>query len=126
MLATLIAAACLAVPGPNITARDLAHAVPGFSPSDPDAVVAYAPAPGVERTFYAPELRQALTRLHYVPAEELANVCFTRPVAPIRPEDVVAAMKRRLGGDARIDILEVSAVAVGSAANRNVARLRAV
>jgi flagella basal body P-ring formation protein FlgA len=108
MLAALVASTCLAVAGPNITARDLARAVPEFVPGDPDAVVAYAPAPGVERTFYGEELRQALSRLHYETAEPLSNVCFTRPVSPVRSEDALAAMKRTLGESAHIEILELS------------------
>src|SRR3954451_11757281 len=108
MLAALVASTCIAVAGPNITARDLARVVPGFTPGDPDAMVSYAPAPGVERTFYAEELRQALSRLHYETTAALNNVCFTRPVAPIRNEDALAAMKHTLGNSARIEILEMS------------------
>src|SRR3954451_21258431 len=108
MLAALVASTCIAVAGPNITARDLARVVLGFTPGDPDAMVAYAPAPGVERTFYAEELRQALSRLHYETAAPLSNVCFTRTVAPVRTEDALAAMKRTLGESAHVEILELS------------------
>jgi flagella basal body P-ring formation protein FlgA len=108
MLAALVASTCLAITGSSITAGDLARAVPDFAPADPAAVVAYAPAPGVERTFYAEELRQALSRLHYETTAALNNVCFTRPVSPIREEDALAAMKRTLGESAHIQILELS------------------
>ncbi|HEX4771589.1 MAG TPA: flagellar basal body P-ring formation chaperone FlgA [Bryobacteraceae bacterium] len=108
MLAALVASTCLAVAGPNITARDLARVVPEFVPGDPNAVVAYAPAPGVERTFYAEELRQALSRMHYETAAPLSSVCFARPVVPLSTGDALAAMKRTLGESAHIEILELS------------------
>jgi hypothetical protein len=49
---TLVSAACLAVSGANITARDIAKAVPAFTPADPSIAVGYAPAPGVERVIH--------------------------------------------------------------------------
>lgn len=108
MLAVLAVSTCLAVAGPNITARDLSRAVPGFSPLDPDAIVAYAPLPGVDRIFYAEELRQLLGRFNYEGSEPLHNVCFARPIAPVPTEAVIRAMKRSLGTDAHIEILEMS------------------
>lgn len=108
MLLAFMAAACVAVSGPNITARDLAQAVPAFTPADPNAAVAYTPAPGVQRIFQGIELRQALKRLGYDTDQPLENACFARPVAPVTQSAVVEAMKRSLGAEAKIDVVEMS------------------
>lgn len=104
----LAVASCIAVSGPNITARDLAKAVPGFTPVDADAVVGYAPEPGVERVFHGAELRQSLLRLDYYVSGELPDVCFARPMAQMKQTDVLAAMKAALGPAATIQIVELS------------------
>jgi flagella basal body P-ring formation protein FlgA len=108
MMLAAIALSCIAVSGPAITARHLAQAVPGFVPADPDAVVAYAPEPGVERVFPGAELRQALSRFGYQTEAPLTNVCFARRVAPITAGAVAAAMRVTLGAAAKIEIVELS------------------
>ena len=108
MLLALVAAACLAVSGPKITAGDLAKAVPAFTPSDPAEAIGYTPAPGVQRTMHPEELRLILTRLHYEGSMPKDDICFARPAAPPAAEAVLQAMHRTLGADARIEIVEVS------------------
>ena len=104
----VVAAACLSVPGPNITLREIAQAVPSFTPADPGVVVGYAPAPGVERVMHPGELHRILTHLNFAGATPLADVCFSRPVAVLSAAAITQAMQRALGPDAHIEILEIS------------------
>jgi flagella basal body P-ring formation protein FlgA len=104
----VVAAACLSVPGPNITAREIAIAVPAFRPADPGVVVGYAPAPGVERVMHPGELHQILTRVHFDDPTPLVSVCFARPVAVLSAPAVTQAMHQTLGADAHIEVLEIS------------------
>jgi flagella basal body P-ring formation protein FlgA len=109
MLAVLaVAAACFPLAGPNITAGDLAKAVPGLAPSDSSLVLAYAPVPGVERILHPAEMRQLLTRLNFDGAMPADDICFARTVAPLTTEAVLAAMHRTLGAEARITVSEIS------------------
>lgn len=107
-LAVLSAAACLAVSGPNITAREIAKAVPAFTPADPGFVVGYAPAPGVDRVMHPGELKQILTHLNFDGPAPLEDICFSRPVAVLSSEAVTKAIHQTLGPDAHIEVLEIS------------------
>ena len=104
----VVSAACLAVSGANITAREIAKAVPAFTPADPDLTVGYAPAPGVERVMHPGELKQILTRLSFDGPVPLEDVCFARPVAVLSTATVIEAMHRTLGPNAHIEVLEIS------------------
>jgi flagella basal body P-ring formation protein FlgA len=108
MLLAFLAAACFPVAGPNITARDLAKALPAFTPADPGAAIAYAPTPGVIRILHPAEVRQLTTRFNYDGALPTEDICFERPVAPLSPDAVLKAMHEALGADAHIDLVEVS------------------
>ena len=108
MLAVAVVSACLSVAGPNITAREIAKAVPAFTPTDPDLAVGYAPSPGVDRVMHPGELKQILTRLNFDGPVPLEDVCFTRPVAVLSTAAIAVAMHRTLGPEAHIDILEIS------------------
>lgn len=110
MIAALTTASCIAVLGANITAGDLAKAVPAFTPRDASAVVGYAPEPGVMRTFYGAELRQALARFGYETSVPFPDVCFSRQVRELKQDELLAAMRRTLGSTAKIEIVEVSQV----------------
>ncbi|MDQ2950049.1 MAG: flagellar basal body P-ring formation chaperone FlgA [Acidobacteriota bacterium] len=103
----VVSAACLAVSGPNITALEIAKAVPSFTPADPDSAVGYAPAPGVDRIMHPGELKQILTRLNFDGPVPLKDVCFERPVAVLSAAAVMEAMHRTLG-EAHIEVLEIS------------------
>ena len=108
MLLALLAAACLAVSGPKITAGDLAKAVPAFTPSDPAGAIGYTPAPGVQRTMHPEELRLVLTRLDYHGAMPKDDICFARPAAPPAADAVLQSMHRTLGAAAHIELVEIS------------------
>jgi flagella basal body P-ring formation protein FlgA len=108
MMLALLAAACLSVAGPNLTAGDLTKAVPEFVPADSSLVLGYAPAPGVQRIMHPIELRQLLARLNFEGATPADDVCFARAVAPLTTEAVLAAMRRTLGDAAHIEVSEIS------------------
>jgi flagella basal body P-ring formation protein FlgA len=90
-------AGCLAVGagGDHILAGDLAAAIPGLTVADPAAVVAWAPAPGVQRVFRVAELRRLAGRLGW-DVEPAADICVERPVSPPDPARLVAAMRKSL------------------------------
>jgi flagella basal body P-ring formation protein FlgA len=105
-LAIAAVAGCLAVsPGADqILARDLLPAWPEIASAAPETPVAFAPAPGVSRFFRAPDLRRLATRFHLDRVPD-SPICFERPVAPLSPERLLAAMRSQLPA-ARIEILE--------------------
>ena len=74
--------ACFTLSGPNITAGELAQAVPGMTPRNPSAVVSYSPNPGVKRVFHPFELNQLLRRIGFAEAAVRDDVCFERTAAP--------------------------------------------
>lgn len=100
--------ACIAVSGPNITAGDMAKAVPAFVPADPTAFVSYAPQPGVQRVMHPAEAKALLSRLKFDVDAVPADLCFERPAKLLQADAVQAAMHRTLGADAKIEIVELS------------------
>jgi flagella basal body P-ring formation protein FlgA len=106
--AVLVAAACVSLAGPNITAGDLAKALPGFTPADPAAVVALSPVPGVTRTFQPADVAIVLKRLSAQVQVPQKNICFERVVSPLSESAVLKAMRTALGEDSKIEILEIS------------------
>jgi flagella basal body P-ring formation protein FlgA len=101
-------AACLAVGSGSdrIVAGDLVPAYPEMAALDPATPLAYAPAPGVSRVFRTPDLRLLAARFA-LPAIPDREICVARPVAPLDPALLRAAMRSALP-DARIEILEYS------------------
>lgn len=108
MLVGIVAALCVSVAGPNITAGDLAKAEPVFTPADPNVVVAFAPTPGVQRLMAAGEVRQLLNHLQIATDAHLTEACFERPLAPLSVAAVTAAMRKSLGPDAHLEVSDVS------------------
>jgi flagella basal body P-ring formation protein FlgA len=108
MLLLASIAACISLGGPNITAADLAKAVPTFAPANPAAVVSYAPSPGATRIYHPAELQAALERFGFEGPMPLDNVCFERSVQPLTSAVALEAMHSALGADARIEIVELS------------------
>ena len=108
MFLALLAAACLPLSGPTITAKDIAAAVPGFAPADPTVSFGYSPSPGVQRVVHPGELQQFLTRQGYTGTFPLTDVCYERPTAPLSEAAVAKAMQTALGGEAHIEIVELS------------------
>ena len=108
MLAALLAAACLPVSGPNITAKDISAAVPGFAPVEATASFGYSPSPGVQRVVHPGELQRFLTQQGYTGAMPMEDVCFARPTKVLSEAAVVQAMQTALGGGAHIEVVELS------------------
>lgn len=108
MLLAILAAGCISVSGPNITAGDLANAVPGFKPADATATAGYSPTPGVRRVFHAGELHQTLAHFGFEDASPLTDICFERAVGALSKDAALEAMHKVLGADAHIEIVELS------------------
>jgi flagella basal body P-ring formation protein FlgA len=107
-LAAFALATCLAIDAPadHIRAADLARLLLEWQTVAPDAPIALAPLPGVNRVLHIPELRALATRWNVV-SDPAGSACFTRVVAPVAPERMLEAMRRQLP-DARIDLIESS------------------
>jgi flagella basal body P-ring formation protein FlgA len=109
MLFGIVAAAlCIPVAGPNITAGDLAKAAPVFTPADAAVAVGYAPTPGIQRIMPSGEVRQLLNRFG-VPADvRVGGACFERPMTSLSIDTVTAAMRKTLGPEPKLEVLDIS------------------
>ena len=104
----LLASVCVPVEGERILAADLAKAEPAFAALPAEVPLGYAPSPGARRVFRRAELLHLgeRYRLHLPPGED---VCVDVPMAPLKVDGLLAAMRKSLGGlDARIEILDYS------------------
>jgi flagella basal body P-ring formation protein FlgA len=101
--APFAAAVCLTLPpgAANITAADL-H-LEGVAP---ETVLSFAPAPGLQRVFHVPELRQIAARFQLSQTFD-SDICVERGTASLDQAKVLAAMQKELP-EAKIEILEVS------------------
>jgi flagella basal body P-ring formation protein FlgA len=102
-LAPFALAACLTLhPGAsNVTAADIhLDGVPA------ETILSLAPAPGAQRIFHVPELRQIATRFHVAHAPE-DDICVEREMAPLDSAKLLEAMQKELP-DAKIEISEFS------------------
>jgi flagella basal body P-ring formation protein FlgA len=108
LLLSMALAGCLAVGAGSdqIVARDLVPVYPEMASLDPGTPVGHAPEPGVSRVFRADDLRTLALRLG-LPVVPEAEFCVERPVAPLDPAQLLAAMQAVLP-EARIEILEFS------------------
>jgi len=111
-LTGLALAGCFAVGAGSdrITVRDLAAAFPGLEGAVLETAVAFAPAPGVQRVFRAPELRRLALSINALPPVEM-ELCVERPVARLDPTHILDAMRHQLP-DADIEILDYSRLPV--------------
>lgn len=101
------AADCRNVAGNFILASDLAAVAPAFAKAPPDAVFAFAPRPGVERTVTPAELARFAGT--FAIQAQFAPLCFARLAALPDAEAAAAAMRASLGNpEARIEIVEMS------------------
>lgn len=93
-VAGCVHAACVVVPSEKILARDLAASISLFQGVDPDAVVGYAPLPGVERVLSSRDIVLAARRYGLVipPGDSPASVCVERLVRPLSVDQVRAAL----------------------------------
>ena len=94
-LAAVVISGCFAVSpaSDRVTAGDFAAAIAGLAVPAPDAPVALAPAPGVQRVFHVPELRRLALAFHW-DVEPSADVCIERPVAPPDPAQFLDVMRK--------------------------------
>jgi flagellar basal body P-ring formation protein FlgA len=106
-LPSLAFAGCFPVTGPRILARDLALADARFSALPSMLAVGFAPDPGSRRIYTAAELER-VARNNGVRLENLADICFERPMLHIREEDAEAAIRRSLPADAELKIVELA------------------
>lgn len=99
---------CVLVEGDRILASDLASANAAFSGVPQDTQFGFAPAPGARRIFRVAELDRLAARYGLLWAPK-AEICFERPMEPVTPERLLAAMHSALNvPGARIEILEFS------------------
>jgi flagella basal body P-ring formation protein FlgA len=96
-------AACLTLPpgAANVSAADIhLDGIPA------ETALSFAPAPGVQRIFHVPELRQIAARFHLANVPD-DDICVERAIAPLDPSRLLAAMQKELPA-ARIEISEFS------------------
>ncbi|HLK49844.1 MAG TPA: flagellar basal body P-ring formation chaperone FlgA [Bryobacteraceae bacterium] len=107
----VVLAACLVVSATSdrVRAGDLAAAGPAFAALDPDTVIGWAPAPGVQRVFSAAELRRVAARLG-APEQPQADLCIERQSAPLDPARLLAALQA-LVPEAVLTLIDYSRVA---------------
>ena len=96
---------CAVVEGERIRAGDLARLRPLFSALDPDMELGYAPAPGLRRVLAPGELAR-LARRHGLIAVSLEAVCIEGAAERLAEAGLIEAMRRSLGEEARIEIVE--------------------
>ena len=112
-IALLAAAACVAVDGDHILARDLAPVSPLFRSLAPDTDLGYSPAPGARRIFHAAELARLAMR-HRVgndPSEsgQIREMCVERAMEKLAPERLSAAIQNAIGdAEAKIELVDWS------------------
>lgn len=97
---------CIVVPGPRITAAELAGAFPEFAAFGPLPLLT-APRVGARRTLSAEQLR----RLAAASGTALAHarpVCFERTGWPLGETEVAAALRAALGGGVQFEIMGFS------------------
>ena len=110
MMAMLLAAAaaCVAVDGEKILARDLAPALEAFTTLAPETDIGYAPVPGVRRMLHAAELSRMIARHGGIPGM-LSEICVERATEKLTPESLEAALRAAVGNSlATVELLDWS------------------
>ena len=108
LLAMTMQPTCTTIDGDQITAADLARAIPEFAEAPPGKVIGYAPSPGSRRVIRIDELKRLARQLD-VPATPNREACFEWQLAPVSRGEIVAVMRQSLEApDARIEVLQVS------------------
>jgi flagella basal body P-ring formation protein FlgA len=107
MIGLILLLACIPVEGPKILGADAANG--GLLSGIPsDAVLGFAPAPGIRRVFDLQALRRIAAR-YGLAAPEQQEVCFERRTAPLDAARLERAMRRAVDvPDAEIKISEFS------------------
>ena len=91
------AATCRPTSGDEIIGSDLAAAVPELATLPPDSRFGYAPAPGAQRIFTVPQLRQIATR-YGIAAKIDLPVCFAWPLHSLTKQEIVTSLRKSLTG----------------------------
>lgn len=108
MAILLAAAACVAVDGEKILARDLAPATEAFRALAPDTDMGYSPAPGARRVLHAAELSRMIARHGGVPGQ-MREICIERATEKLTQETIAAALRTAAGNrQATIALLDWS------------------
>lgn len=92
-LALIAAAECIPLTGDKILVRDLAKAVPEFSAAPAEAVLSFAPIPGLTRNFRANEIVMFSRRFQTpLAAGSAKDVCFQSTAAVLTEDQIRAAI----------------------------------
>jgi len=106
MAILLAAAACVAVDGEKILARDLAPAAEAFQSLAPDTEISYAPSPGARRVLHAAELSRMIARHGGAPGM-VREICVERATEKLTREALEAALASAAGGTS-VELLDWS------------------
>jgi flagella basal body P-ring formation protein FlgA len=84
---------CITIAGDKILAGDLAKAVPEFAAAPADAVLSFAPIPGLTRIFNASDIARFAKRFQTPLGEgSLRSVCFESPAAVLTEDQIRTAI----------------------------------
>ncbi|MBV9506588.1 MAG: flagellar basal body P-ring formation protein FlgA [Acidobacteriia bacterium] len=103
----VLLAGCLAISAASdyITAGDLAPQFSGIETVPAETRLGLAPAPGAVRVFRVPELGKIASQFDVDPPT--AEICVERPVHPLSPVQIQAAMRKVLP-EGQIELLDFS------------------
>lgn len=101
-------AACVPVTGTRILASDLARADARYSALPAEMALGFAPSPGARRVLPASELAR-IARANGLSIGQPADICFEFPVHAITKDQAMAAMRKSLPADARLEIVNLAA-----------------
>jgi flagella basal body P-ring formation protein FlgA len=107
LMLAVAASPCQPVPGSRIMGSDLAAASPVFATLPVDLVAGFAPQPGSQRVFTAPELMR-IAQANGIGVNSPESLCFERPTAPLQQPNIEKAMRDSGIDDAQIRIVELS------------------
>jgi flagella basal body P-ring formation protein FlgA len=112
MIPLLLALSCFPVDGPKLLARHLAAALAEFAQIAPEVELGYAPMPGAVRVIRGDELQAMAAKQKLTVTPPAGGLCFEWPMAPLDPARASDAMRSALPDGARLEVLEVSRIAV--------------
>ena len=85
---------CITITGDKIVARDLAKAIPEFALAPPDAVLSFAPIPGLTRNLKHLEIAMFAKRFQITMRDDdLQDTCFTSAAAVLTEAQIDAAIR---------------------------------
>jgi flagella basal body P-ring formation protein FlgA len=111
LLSSTAFAACYPIAGDRILGSDLAAASPGFSSLPATMTIGYAPAPGTQRIFAAPELAR-IARANHLTLTNPVEVCFEIPMRLMTADETMASMRAALPPDTELAIVELPTTSI--------------